>query len=152
MCTLERRALGSDFEAHGEVWHSRQTSDSNPNILRLQERLETRLPGWRAELLQQPSPSREDLQLYRDVAYYTLYNRWEERLLDLLYSEKGSRRVTLWEIRRKLEVPVSSHSSTRCRRLWLFGWASSMPKLCTLTDSSTSRLPSASSSKKTLNM
>ena len=93
---LERRALGTDFEPHGEVWHSSDVSAANPNVLRIQEKLEERLPAWRTALLEQSSPSREDLRLYRDVVYYTMYNRWEEGLLEELQDTKGSRRVALW--------------------------------------------------------
>ena len=93
---LEAQALGPDFEPHGEVWHSSEASAANPNILRIQEKLEKGLPLWRTELLEQSAPTREDLQLYRDVVYYTMYNRWEEGLLGLLLDSNGSRRVALW--------------------------------------------------------
>ena len=93
---LERRALGADFEPRGEVWHSSALSKANPNIRRIQTLLEEKLPTWRAELLEQHTNAREDLQLYRDVVYYTRYNRWEEELLELLLDPKGPRRVARW--------------------------------------------------------
>ncbi len=94
---LERRALGRDFEPHGgEVWHPDELSEPNPNVVRIQERLEESLPAWRSELLEHGAPSREDLQLYRDVVYYTMYNRWQADLLELVLRPKDSRRVALW--------------------------------------------------------
>ena len=93
---LERRALGRDFEPHGEVWHRDETSEPNPNVIRIQERLEERLPSWRSELLEQRAPPRKDLQLYRDVVYYTMYNRWQADLLELVQRPKNSARVALW--------------------------------------------------------
>ncbi len=93
---LERRALGRDFEPHGEVWHADRLSDPNPNVVRIQERLEQRLPGWRNELLEGGVHSADELKLYRDVAYYTLYNRWQEDLLELVLRPKSPRKVELW--------------------------------------------------------
>ncbi len=93
---LERRALGRDFEPHGEVWHPNEPGEPNPNVVRIQERLEERLPAWRSELLGPSAPSPEELRLYRDVVYYTLYNRWRGDLLELVLLAKNPRRVELW--------------------------------------------------------
>jgi transcriptional regulator with AAA-type ATPase domain len=92
---LERRALGHDFEAHGDVWHASDQAEPNPNVVHIQERLERALPDWRDRLLE-GAPSRDDLQLYRDVVYYTMYNRWQAKLLELVRSPKPPRRVTFW--------------------------------------------------------
>ncbi len=93
---LERRALGREFEPHGEVWHPGRASEPNPNVVRIQERLEERLPVWRRELLARGAPSREELQLYRDVVYYTIYNRWQAELLELVLLPKQPPKVALW--------------------------------------------------------
>ncbi len=93
---LERRALGRDFEPHGQVWHPGELSETNPNVVRIQERLEERLPAWRSELLEKGAPSRQDLKLYRDVVYYTIYNRWQADLLELVLLPKSPRKVALW--------------------------------------------------------
>ncbi|MDH3403184.1 MAG: sigma 54-interacting transcriptional regulator [Acidobacteriota bacterium] len=93
---LERRALGRAFEHHGEVWHPDELTAPNPNVVRIQERLETAVPAWRSELLEHGAPSREELRLYRDVVYYTIYNRWQADLLALVLRPEGPRRVALW--------------------------------------------------------
>ena len=93
---LERRALGPEFESHGEVWHAGELSGPTPNVVRIQERLEGRLPAWRSELLDRAAPAREELQLYRDVVYYTIYNRWQAELLDLVLLPKRPGKVALW--------------------------------------------------------
>ncbi len=93
---LERRALGRDFEPHGEVWHADEPGVPNPNVVRIQERLEERLPAWRSELLGRSAPARDELRLYRDVVYYTLYNRWQSDLLELVLLPTSPRRVELW--------------------------------------------------------
>jgi transcriptional regulator with AAA-type ATPase domain len=93
---LERRALGRDFEPHGDVWHSDELSEPNANVVRIQERLEETLPALRNELLDRGEASRQELQLYRDVVYYTIYNRWQADLLELVQRPKGSGRVALW--------------------------------------------------------
>ena len=93
---LERRALGADFEPHGEVWHPGEVVGPPPNVVRIQERLEEKLPRWPGELLAAEGPPREDLKLYRDVVYYTLYNRWQAELLELVLLPRAPRRVELW--------------------------------------------------------
>jgi len=93
---LERRALGRDFEPHGEVWHPDEPGEPNPNVVRIQELLERRLPAWRSELRRRRGPSEAELRLYRDVVYYTLYNRWQADLLELVLPPKSPGRVPLW--------------------------------------------------------
>ncbi len=94
---LERRALGRDFEPHhGEVWQPDELSAPNPNVVRIQERLEEVLPAWRVALLARSAPARRELQLYRDVVYYTIYNRWQAALLDQVLRPEGTNKVPLW--------------------------------------------------------
>ena len=93
---LERRALGAEFESHGEVWHPGELSGPTPNVSRIQQRLEAIVPAWRDELLARDAPAREELQLYRDVVYYTIYNRWQADLLELVLLPEAPARVALW--------------------------------------------------------
>ena len=93
---LERQALGPEFQPHGEVWHPGEVVGPTPNVIRIQERLEKRLPRWRGELLTSAAPEPRDLRLYRDVVYYTIYNRWQAELLELVLRPKPAARVALW--------------------------------------------------------
>lgn len=94
---LERRALGREFESHpGDVWHPDAPGAPNPNVVRIQERLEATLPSWRSALVDDREPSRLERGLYRDVVYYTLYNRYQEKLLAQVLRPQGAHRVGLW--------------------------------------------------------
>jgi hypothetical protein len=93
---LERRALGTDFEHHGEVWHAGALSAPNPNVVRIRERLDETLPAWRRRLLDQHQPDREELELYRDAAYFALFTRWQAELLALVRLPQRPRRIALW--------------------------------------------------------
>ena len=94
---LERTALGDDFKPHGEVWHARTAMRPSPNVLNIQERLEVKLPQWKAELEARSRLAASDLRLYRDVVLYALYNRYEAELLDLLLYTDSTRNVGLWQ-------------------------------------------------------
>ncbi len=122
---LERRALGRDFEPHGEVWHADELAQPNPNVVRIQARLEERLPVWRSELLERRAPARADLQLYRDVVYYTLYNRWLVELLELVERPHGSGRVALWpefEAAHSFLLPAELGLEGQAPAVLVFAW------------------------------
>ncbi len=94
---LERAALGSDFEAHGETWNPIAGSISSPNVAKIQDRLGARIPVWRDRLLTGSTTKAGDLALYRDVVYYALYNHYAEELLELIKAEGSTVRMPNWE-------------------------------------------------------
>ncbi|MEM1249007.1 MAG: sigma 54-interacting transcriptional regulator [Acidobacteriota bacterium] len=81
----ERQALGEDFVEHGVVWHF-ATEDENPNVVEIDARLEPIFEELR-ELILRGEPTAEDRRLYRDVGFYVLYYRYQERLRRMLLSE-----------------------------------------------------------------
>ena len=93
---LEQALLGDDYESPGRVWHAREGLEPPPNISRLQSILEEKVPAWLDELLGKREVSERQLRLYRDVAWYALYNRWQADLMEWAVDGDPTRRVSLW--------------------------------------------------------
>ena len=75
---IERRALGSDFQEFGLVWHADKAEQRNPNLTRINERLEPLVERWRSEVLGSLGRCDPEMRrLYPDLALYHLYNRYE---------------------------------------------------------------------------
>ena len=92
---LERALLGDEYEPSGRVWHA-ETLEPPANVGRLQSILEEKVPAWLDELLDEPDVPEAELKLYRDVAWYALYNRWQEDLQRLAIDGDPTRRVDFW--------------------------------------------------------
>ena len=90
---IERRALGAAFEEFGMVWHVDKAEQHNPNLVRIDERLEPLVERWRGEVVESPEGCAPELRrLYPDLALYHLYNRYEAELRRLI--ERGGREAT----------------------------------------------------------
>lgn len=104
---LERRALGDGFTPHDVVWHERGEAErNNPNLERLRETA-TELATTLRERLANPgvTVSEEEASVYRDLAFYLLFNRYEKSLLALvpLTGTTGSVTFPDWpDLRREL--------------------------------------------------
>ena len=92
---LERAVLGDDYESAGRVWHA-EGVEPPANVAKLQSILEEKVPAWLDELLEMRSVSERELKLYRDVAWYALYNRWQAELQRLTIDGDPTRRVDFW--------------------------------------------------------
>ncbi|GMR23857.1 MAG: sigma 54-interacting transcriptional regulator [Acidobacteriota bacterium] len=75
----ERQALGDTFEEVSLVW-SKRLERENPNVVKIAERAESLAMTLRAHLAEGVSPSTEDAQLYQELVFYLLYDRFEARL------------------------------------------------------------------------
>jgi len=75
----ERQALGAEFVDTGEVWHVGSDLDGrNPNVPRLNVRVEALAEDLRARLLTDRRVGKKEARLYRDLVIYLLYNRYED--------------------------------------------------------------------------
>ena len=94
---FEKRALGDDFTPHGQVWHF-ASEDENPNVVRIDERLQPVLEQMRDDILRSRVTD-ADRRLYRDVVFYALYYRYQERLRQLAVGDTPDqrRRATFYE-------------------------------------------------------
>jgi hypothetical protein len=83
---LERRALGDAFVDHHVVWHERGEAErNNPNLDRLREAasdLATTLGERLDDRL--AAVAEDEATVYRDLAFYLLFNRYEKSLLALV--------------------------------------------------------------------
>lgn len=75
----EREALGDRFEEVSPVW-SKRLDRQNPNVVKSAEKAESLAMTLRARLAEGSRPSRDDGQLYEEVVFYLLYNRFEAEL------------------------------------------------------------------------
>lgn len=90
----ERQALGDEFTPFDVVWHSRGDA-TNPNLLRIAARAEELATSLRERLIG-ARPSREELGLYRDLVFYVLYGRCQERFFEVIQrqdAKAGERRA-----------------------------------------------------------
>src|SRR5262245_26581410 len=72
----ERKVLGADFVAAGEVWHTgTRLDDISPNLAAIDRRVVPLAEKLRTRIAGGATVSGEDAQLYEDVALYVLYNR-----------------------------------------------------------------------------
>src|SRR6266545_546409 len=91
---LERQVLGEAFTPFDVVWHAQtDAAGANPNVpgiaakaLELAEEMRARLAG------PQPAASREELELYRALVLYLLYNRYQLRLFEGIHGRDGEGR------------------------------------------------------------
>ncbi|MEM9596995.1 MAG: sigma 54-interacting transcriptional regulator [Acidobacteriota bacterium] len=89
---LERTALGPAFVDLGSVWHRSEAFEPpNTNVVRLAERAKALAEEARRRLLAGASPEGEDLDLYRDLVFYRLYQKYERHLLDLAQGDPVQR-------------------------------------------------------------
>lgn len=89
--TLEQQALGDDFTPFDVVWHSGADAEGgNPNVARIAARGEELARSLR-ERLTSRSP-REKVALYRDLAMYLLYGRYQDRFLAIIRDPKAGQR------------------------------------------------------------
>ena len=75
----ERQVLGGTFEEVSLVW-SKRLDRENPNVVKIAERAESLAMRLRARLTEGVEPPREDAQLYQELVFYLLYDRFEARL------------------------------------------------------------------------
>ncbi len=82
---LERGALGDDFVWTDDAWHRREEVDGvPPNIDLLTDYAERMSEGIRERLTAGHSASTEEIQIYQDVVFYFVYNRFQETLWHLI--------------------------------------------------------------------
>lgn len=97
---IERRALGSRFQEFGTVWHIGKTQEHNPNLKRINERLEPLVEGWRSEILGSSERCDGEVRrLYASLALYHLYYRYEVELRKRIEGggDEATRPLRLWE-------------------------------------------------------
>ena len=75
----EREALDDTFEEVSLVW-SKRLDRENPNVVKIAERAESLSMTLRSRLTEGVKPSTEDAQLYQELVFYLLYDRFEARL------------------------------------------------------------------------
>jgi hypothetical protein len=88
---LERRALGDEHVALGPVWHYDLDQVSNPNLERIDHRLEPILERAR-DALCRGGCDESDRVLYRDAALYLLYSRHQDLLLRVILGKDSAAR------------------------------------------------------------
>jgi len=87
----EREALGEEFTPFDVVWHARADRvDANPNVARLTERAQGLADGLKERFSRTGrSAPRAELDLYRDLVLYVLYNRYEGRFYETIVGSGG---------------------------------------------------------------
>ncbi|MCA8961598.1 MAG: sigma-54-dependent Fis family transcriptional regulator [Planctomycetes bacterium] len=79
----ERKALGEDFQASDTIWHPRTDPLSAfPNVDTLSARATQIADAAATRLRGGARPSARDLRLYEDLALFTLYHEFEDRILE----------------------------------------------------------------------
>jgi DNA-binding NtrC family response regulator len=77
----ERRALGTEHLPFDTVWHARSDpGGENPNEARIVERSAALAEALRERLAGGARATAEETELYRDLVFYLLYYRYQERL------------------------------------------------------------------------
>ena len=77
----ERRALGEEHRPFDAVWHARgDVTGENPNEARIAERSGVLAEGLRERLAGGTRATADETELYRDLVFYLLYYRYQERL------------------------------------------------------------------------
>lgn len=93
----ERKALGSDFVSTGApIWRAEIHDDvyASPNVPRLQELFEELAPELRERLAAGAEASEEELRLYQQLVFYTLYQRHEDAWRKLIEQAERGRGTT----------------------------------------------------------
>ncbi len=122
----EREALGPEFAAAGVVWHPRPDQEpENPNVAKINERVEALAERLREKLLQRERARPGEPELYEDLVLYLLYNRYEDDFYRLILDRGGAtRRVGFYtkflhDVDRYLGLPATTFSM-RQERAHLF--------------------------------
>ena len=86
----ERAALGADFVAGGTLWDARGTSEPLANLRALEQRARALADQLATRLREGARPPAEDLQLYEDVAVYTLFSRFDDDFYGLIEDRRAA--------------------------------------------------------------
>jgi transcriptional regulator with AAA-type ATPase domain len=115
---FERKALGSDYEETEPVWSLRGDFDiDRENVRRLAGRVEQLVGELHGRLLAGATADEPDLNLYKDLVLYSLYERYRGLFHEAIQAaggtQKGSPRVPYWkqflaEYNRLLVIPGRS--------------------------------------------
>jgi transcriptional regulator with AAA-type ATPase domain len=90
----EREILGSEHAAGRRFWHGEQGS---AHVTRIQERVEPLVESLGDRLRAGAGAPKDELELYRDLVLYSLYNRYEAGLLAVIErADHGTSRVGLY--------------------------------------------------------
>jgi transcriptional regulator with AAA-type ATPase domain len=86
----ERRALGEAFTPFFAVWHPRaDLLGTNPNVERITGLAAGLAETLRGRLAAGAKPAGAEIDLYRDLATYLLYYRYQRRFLDMVLGERS---------------------------------------------------------------
>jgi DNA-binding NtrC family response regulator len=95
--SLERGALGDAFVETAPIWAARvDRAVQNPNVERLQARVEALAETLRARLVDGTDASAADRALYEDVILYLLYGRYADDWYHMIVAPRAER-VACWE-------------------------------------------------------
>ncbi len=83
----EREALGEDFVERGGVWHAEESQVGNPNVARINERVEKMAERLRTRLASGARPNKKEAGLYQELIVYLLYNRYEGEFYQFIQKE-----------------------------------------------------------------
>jgi len=86
---LEEAVLGTDFVSGAPVWSVGEDTD-NPNVERIALLATESVERWRRRLLSR-SPTREEVDLYRQVAFLALYEQAHPSLMEELSADPTGR-------------------------------------------------------------
>jgi transcriptional regulator with AAA-type ATPase domain len=75
----ERNVLGPSFEEVSSVW-SKTLDRENPNVVKIAARAESLARTLKQRLQKGSRPTRDDVQVYQEVVFYLLYDRFEAKL------------------------------------------------------------------------
>src|SRR5690349_4303164 len=96
--THERAVLGDAFVAGEPVWTLRPGREiHNSNLDRVARVAEGLVATMRSRVVAGGRPAAEEQRLFEDVALYVLYDRYSERLWELLDRDLSGQRIALWD-------------------------------------------------------
>jgi len=107
----ERAVLGEAFVTAEPVWTLRPGREvHNINLVRVAEVAERLVATMRKRIAAGTGPSADEARLFEDIALYVLYDRYAERIWELLERDVTGQRVGLWDdfrrdAERLLDVP-----------------------------------------------
>jgi len=107
----ERAVLGDAFVTAEPVWTLRPGREvHNINLVRVAEVAERLVATMRKRIAAGTGPSADEACLFEDIALYVLYDRYAERIWELLERDVTGQRVGLWDdfrrdAERLLDVP-----------------------------------------------
>ncbi len=87
----EKRALGDEYAEHGLVWSARfDMPEERANLVAIGRRMEEHASRLRDRLIAGARPGKGDLEIYENLVLFMLYERFTERLRELvLESARG---------------------------------------------------------------